>query len=247
MKKKIISYVTISFLLVLLTIAAVSAVTRTPGVAPGNQFVYSIFFNWQSNDPNATIPSYLQDINKTQWFMVSVTNVMGTNVTGQAVQHFKNGTENHNDGYVDVDTGSGTNLTMWVIATNLNANDSIYSTGYYSSWIINETIPVTYPGGVRQTNHFNVTMIFSAVNTTMQQSQNMYWDRPTGVVTKFSIDFSNETGPYLTTWSYGVQISGSNVWIVPEYPTWIPILILLFTVTSVAVVHKRKLYRTRIG
>lgn len=243
MKKKIISYMMISLFLVLLTITAVSAITRMPGVAAGNQFVYGIFVNWQSNDPNATIPSYYQDLNETQWLMVTITNVQVTNVTGQTVQHFKNGTELQSNGYADVDTGAGTNLTMWVIAANLNANDSIYTTGYYSSWIINETVPMTYPGGVRQTNHFNVTMTYSAGNTTMQQSENIYWDRPTGVVTELSMEFLNQTGLYLTTMNYGVHITASSVWIVPEYPTWIPVLILLFTITSVAVVHKRKLYQ----
>jgi hypothetical protein len=247
MKKKIISSITISLFLLILTITAVSAVTRMPGVEAGNQFVYGILVNWQSNDPNATIPSYLQDLNETQFWMVTITDVLGTNVTGQTVQHFKNGTEQQNNGYADVDTGVGTNLTMWVIAANLNANDSIYTTGYYSNWIINETIFMTYPGGIRETNHFNVTMTYSAGNTTLQQSENIYWDKPTGVVTELSVEFSNQTGLYLTTMNYGVQITASNVWVIPEYPTWIPVLILLITITSITVIRKRKLYQTQTG
>jgi hypothetical protein len=246
MKRKIICSIAISLLVLLLTTIAASAITpRMPGVHPGDQFVYAAILSWNSNDPNATIPWNFQSMNGTLWVMVTITNVQVTNVTGQTVQHFKNGTEQHAIGYVDVNTGTGENLTMWVIAANLNANDSIYTTGYYSSWIINDTIPILYPAGVRQTNHFNITMTYSVPNVTIYQSENFYWDRLTGVMTGATFDFSNQTDPYLTTMHFGIQITASSLWVIPEYPSFLSLpVLLLATLMTANFIRKRK---RRIG
>lgn len=241
MKKTALS--SVLFLCALLLLAATaSAATRVPGVAPTDWFMYAdVFFNWYSNDPNATIPWYLRDFNETQWLMVTITDVQGTNVTAHQVQHFKNGTDKQSDGYIDVDTGNGVNLTQWIIAADLNPNDTLYTTGWYANWKINETIPRTYPDGPRQTNHINITMSGSIGNATIRFSQNLYWDRPAGVMTEGSFDYLNQTEVYLTTMSYGLRITDSNVWTIPEFPTWTPILILLVTITSAAAIHKQKL------
>jgi hypothetical protein len=250
MKKKIIFSLATSVFLLVLGLSAASAMTRVPGVAAGNSFSYAdLSLNWYSNDTNATLPSSFHDFNETQMLNVTITDVQGTNITAHEVQSFKNGTYAQSDGFVDVETGEGINLTVWVIAADLNAGDTIYNMtgGAYSGWVINDTVYRMYPDGLRQTNHINSTMTEVTENQTLSASKNFYWDRLTGVMVEESWEFSNQTGIYLTTFSLAMRITSSNLWIIPEYPTCALVLIFLVTVTSAIVIQKRTQFKTQIS
>jgi hypothetical protein len=230
----------ISTLLLFALVVAASAQTRTPAVSAGNTFTYSYTVNWNSNDPNATVPSDLVGINETQWAKVSVTAVSGTNVTGTLTTHYKNGTETTNDGWVDVDTGDG-NLTTLFISAGLVPGDSMYTGVQFNTYFINETVPRTYPGGARDTNHINVTSASSSsIIGNLSDTTNFYWDQSTGALVELSTAKSNQTGTYLTTWSEEMQITDSNVWTVPEFPTLTVTLITLIALTSVTVLIARQ-------
>jgi hypothetical protein len=83
-----------------------------------------------------------------------------------------------------------------------------------------------------------MTGIFN--ETSLYYSKNIYWDRPTGMCVEESYEMRNQTGEYLTTWSMSFRIADSNVWIIPEFPSFL-ILPLFMIATSLAViVHKRK-------
>src|SRR5512136_3092562 len=99
----------ISSLLVFALVMSTSAQTRTVGVNIGNKWRWNSTATWSSDDPNATIPSYLVDVKDTEWSEVTIAAISGarTNVTGQGIKHYWNGTEATVDGWVDVDTGTG--------------------------------------------------------------------------------------------------------------------------------------------
>jgi len=214
----------------------------TPGVSVGNTATYgNASFNWYSNDPTATPPSEWTTLNGTAWFRGTIQSIVGTNVTISALLHYSNGTEDTEVGWVDVGTGEG-NMTLFLVSANLNVGDPVYTTGDYSGFTINETVPMTYPGGQRQTNHLNVTMQESSEYVNVSLSMNLYWDKATGILTQMSM-MSNETETYTTDYSVSFQLTDSNVWVVPEFGMPL-IVLLLFSATLVTLVAKRKLRKT---
>src|SRR5512136_2450538 len=118
MKGKIALFNLLSLFLVFAPVVIASAQTRTVGVSIGNKWRWDSTANWSSDDPNATIPYYLADVNDTEWSEITITAISDTNVTGQGTKHYWNGTETTMDGWVDVDTGEG-NLTLFLISANL--------------------------------------------------------------------------------------------------------------------------------
>jgi hypothetical protein len=221
-----------------------ASLAGTPGVSVGNTATYgNVNFDWSSNDPSATPPAEWIGLNGTAWFRGTIENIAGTNVTISALLHYNNGTEDTELGWVDVDTGEG-NMTLFLTSANLNVGDPIYTTGDYSDLTINETIPMTYPGSQRQTNHVNVTMEESSEFFNVSLSMNLYWDQETGVLTQMSI-ISNETTTYTTNYSVSMQLTDSSAWVVPEFG--MPSIVLLLSSTAlVTLVATRKLRRTQI-
>jgi hypothetical protein len=236
MKGRILLLNLISTFLLLALVMAASAQTRTVGVSVGNKFRYSATVSWSSNDPNATPPSYLVDINDTQWLEVTITTISSTHTTGQITRHYKNATETTPGGWIDADTGNGENLTAFVISANLAAGDSVYTSSPYNTWIINETVPRTYLSGVRDTNHLNIT---SSSGTESYRS-NFYWDKSTGASVETLQETTNQTDAYTTTWSSDFQIISSDVWTIPEFPTWPLLPLILIALTSATMVIARQ-------
>jgi hypothetical protein len=204
----------------------------------GNKFRYDRTARWSSNDPNATPFSSLIEYNNTQWREITFTAISGTNVTGQLTNHYRNGAEIITGGWIDVSTGIGENITFLLISANLTAGDSLGTSIYslYNTSIINETVSRTYLSGVRDTNHINST----SSDATQTYRTNMYWDKATGVLVELLQETTNQTGTYITTWSAGTQIISSDVWTVPEFPTWTPALLILIVLTSATMVIARK-------
>jgi hypothetical protein len=244
-KKKVLLILFSVFLLSAMAAASVIAQPRIAGVYEGDWFEYGdINVSWSSSDPNATTPYYLEDLNKTEWMLISILNVSNTNVTVQAIMRYKNGTEQTTGGYVDVDTGDFENWTMWIISANLNENDTLYTSGMYTLYRINETIIRTYPDGARETNHVNITAESNITGFYQHQSMNYYWDRQVGAIVEISQNSTLQEGENVETSSLSIRITDSDVWVIPEYPTWIPIILTLTMITT-ATISLKKL-RTRV-
>ncbi|UCE96706.1 MAG: hypothetical protein JSV51_03700 [Candidatus Bathyarchaeota archaeon] len=232
------------FLLSALVITS-SAQERTVGVNVGEWFEYDHIFDWSSSDPNATIPPYFELVSEIEWTNITILDVSGTNVTFQSVMHLKNGTDLTNLGLTDVDTGEG-NATNWVVSANLDPNDSIYTTGDYSSWKINETIVKTYPDGVRDTNHVNITKEMNMTGVYMYASNNFYWDRSSGIVVEMTIIQISQMEAIETNMTSIIKITESDVWVIPEFSTYTSLLLTLVLLTVPIVTIKRRLLKTSI-
>jgi hypothetical protein len=242
--KIILAFLSIALLLSMMC-ASVAAPVRTPGVNVGDNFTYSnLSFNWYSNDPTATIPTEWKNLNQSAWFSVTVQNVVGTNVTSSFLAHFTNGTDKTGGGWLDVDTGDSVNMSFFFVSANLNAGDSIYSSGIYSDLKINGTTSTTYPGGSRDTNYVNMTMEESMSPIYLYLSMNMYWDRTTGLLTEISI-ISNQTMTYTTDYSVSFELTGSSKWVLPEFVGLPQTMLLLASLTLVILVHRRKLHKNQ--
>ena len=262
MKKKIVLLTLVSvFLLSAMAVVSVAAQTRVPGVSAGDWFKYGdITFSWSSNDPNATWPptgyemEWTEEINETEWMRLSVEDVSGTNITFQATLYFKNGTDIIRSGWIDIDTGDSSNDTaetmdmgLCAIPANLDANDTIYASGpSFTHMNITERIVRTYPDGVRETNHLNMTYAYSQDEKDFFGSANFYWDRSTGILVEMSYEYIIQAGELLTTCSLLLRTTESNVWVVPEFPTWTSILLILIVLTIAVVIYKRRILITPI-
>ena len=234
---------------VFLLLAMVGSVfaLRMPGVITGDWFLYGdIMVEWSSTDPTQTCPDYVLEMNETEWVTATVQSVVETNITFQLKQHFKNGTEKIHNYWINIDNGEG-NTTLSFIAANLNVNNTLYTSGEYSTWTINETIPRTYPDGERLTNHINFTMEISdpEAGYPYYSCMNFYWDKLTGVLVEASIVSSTDTPGGTTYWSLSCRITESNCWVVPEFPALPLIIILFITLSFVMAGFKRRMTQTK--
>ena len=250
MRKKIVLLTLVPVFLLSAMVVTSSAQERIAGVNLDDWFRYGdIIVNWSSDDPNATFPpsgnEWLEEMNETEWMLMSVQNVSHTTISLQTVKHFKDGTEKTENGSLNIDTGIGNMPAPWihlsaVISANLSVNDSIYTSYPFSTWKINETVVRTYPDGARETNHLNMTWEHSwIVNETIYNFINYYWDRSTGILVVHSFEEIDQVGEYLTTWSMSYRITESNVWTVPEFPTWTSMLLILIILTVAVAIYKR--------
>jgi hypothetical protein len=216
--------------------------SRTVGVSVGNSFKQSVAFSWSSTDPNAIMPSYYAGWNETEWMSVLIIDVSGTNVSAQTTIHFKNGSDLVQVGVTDIDTGNG-NWTTWIIAANLNLNDTIY-TSSMSTYLINETIPRDYPGGSRSTNHLNITTELNTTDSYLYNSRNNYWDRETGFMVEGSDLQISKANTFWTNVSFSATLTESDVWVVPEFPTFTLILAVLILLAAAVVFSRKRLPKT---
>lgn len=248
-QKRVILHFISTLLLATLILTTASAQERTVGVTEGNWFIYEVEVSWNSNDPDAVYPPQEYEdwatAEVTEWTKMTVTDVSGTNVSVEYLTHFENGEEEFEGGYIDVDTGDDANASLTILSANLGANDSLYSSGDFSVWTINETITKTYPDGVRNTNHLNMTYkIMWTLDETEHcifQATNIYWDKETGAIVENSFEFQNQTGELLTTWSVGSRLSDSSIWTIPEFPSYSSMVIMAMIVTVSAIIIEQRL------
>ena len=265
--KKIVLLMLVLFFLLSAVVVTSSAQERIVGVAVGDWFKYGEFsVSWCSNDPNATFPppggEQLEEMNETEWMLVSIQNISFQNIFPppplpyiflQIVKHFKDGTEKTENGSVNIETGAGI-MVYKVISANLDVNDTIYTGPPFSTQKIKEMVVRTYPDGERQTNHLNMTQKWNitrymdswTINGTGEAFVNYYWDRSTGILVEHSYEVIEQVGEYLTILSTSYRITESNVWTVPEFPTWTSTLLVLTAITAVIVIYKRRLLKTPI-
>jgi len=248
-EKIILASVPIFLLLAMISISA-TAPTRQPGVTVNDSFTYGdLSFTWYSNNESATPPPEWKSLNETEWFSFTVQSIVGPNVTCNLQAHYTNGTDEYEGGWINVDTGDNDNMTWFLIAANLNPNDSIYTMGEFSTWTINETIQKTYNGVQRDINHINMTIEESEPGVLyVNVSENFYWDKATGAITEISVFYNetiNFTSLITTVYSVSLELTESNVWVVPEFTGLSQTLLLIASLTLVTLVSKRKLFKER--
>ncbi len=173
-----------------------------PGVAKGDVFTYNVMGKVDTKDPDAEIPAQIIDLNNTEWYRVTVTDVSGPDVSIDTVQHFKNGTEIAGTGTVNVETGINSPVNgFWTIfAANLRKNDRIRPNGPERS-TINATLNRDYGVGVtRETNALSIiTQYYDSENPDITYTEygNTWFDRQTGMLVELRY-ISVYTDPQVT-------------------------------------------------
>ena len=193
-----------------------SSAQLVAGVKKGDTFTYELQALWDSNDPQATISNNILQVNMTDWYRVTITNVSSENISIATTWRFKNGTELEGSGTVNIETGIAFGGFWAIYAANLKANENIRPTGPDRS-TINATETREYASGTRETNRISLVLEYSDTNdptgsTTWTEHLNIHFDKQTGMLVELS-DTSEYTNPEVTTtliWT----IKDTNVWTV---------------------------------
>jgi hypothetical protein len=195
--------------------------TRGPGVQMEDEFTYSIKGYWNTTNATLTPPAYFIELNKTQYFNVTVSSVQDINVTARNDWRFTNGTEINSLTTVDVDSGD---LMFYIperpafqgfYDANLTAHEKLHPSNENDSIVINQTIPLDYASGKRDTNEVKITDIAVtnySNSTNGTETITFQFDKATGVLVNKTIytEFPQETGT--EQW----LLTKTNVWTISE-------------------------------
>ena len=204
--------VVIILILAIVIFAYLGTQARVPGVSVGDTFTFDVTFFWNSSDPNAVVPQEFLEINQTESFRVTISDINGSTVTTLDTWVFKNGTESSSTGLVNVESGINSGGFWAVVATNLGKDDLLHPAGT-DRITVNETIMREYPSGARETNHFIIN--YQAHDETYgyyTEEGDYYFDRATGILVELydRSTFLSANMQCAILW----KIKASNVWVV---------------------------------
>jgi hypothetical protein len=207
----------------------------TVGVSQGDVFEYDMVTHWNSL-LTATPPSELLELNQTEWIRVAVTGVSGSQILTRITTHYRNGTEIGSDESCDIETLEFSGGPPF-IGANLGRNDLVNPSAS-EPWYINETVTRTYKNGPRQTNHLKLETISDSPDVgEISLIYDYYFDKSTGVTVEYYYEFSYSGLTSITQ----SKIISSNVWVIPEFPSFI-ILPAFMMITLFAVAIKKRLF-----
>ena len=187
-----------------------------PGVKAGDEFVYDIRTTWSSTDENATLDEYYVQLNMTESYKITVTDVNGSKVCLSTLWRFTNGTEVAGTSTLNVLTGTAypSNAFWGIYAANLDENNRIRPSGSTQA-IVNETTTKDYTSGTREINVVSVSEQYydaddPTYSTTWTDYMNIKFDKQKGMLVEFhdiSI-FNKPSQTYTISWI----LLETNVW-----------------------------------
>jgi hypothetical protein len=189
--------------------------TVVAGVVAGDVFTYDIRAYATIIDENATVPENFYELNMTEWYRVTITQVNDSEVSFSSTWRFSNGTEIDATGKVNIETGIGNSQDFWAIyASGLEAGDWSRPFGF-NRQVINATEKRTYESGERETNSIRLENTFYETddptgNSTCESFRSIYFDKQTGMLVEFvnSDFYSNPQLLLMLKW----KIVDTNVW-----------------------------------
>ncbi len=232
-----------------LAIGAAAAQTRVPGVSAGMEFTYSQSSLWLSSDANLPQPAGLADVNMTDYYRVTITQVSVSNVSTHVRWHFKNGTDLEKDGSVSLETTSYQGEFWAVIGSNLNAGDRVHPNSEQDLSTINETVGWSYGSYQRLVNHLSLVFANEKSdfpNSTYTENVDTYFDRQTGALVQLE-DMHTNSNP-LTTLTVTWRLTSQTAWAGPDTPenSTLPIVIagvvVLILVSSVLLLYRKRIF-----
>jgi hypothetical protein len=231
MKPNLTTIIVILFLTIIST-PLVLAQTVTVGVNPGDTFNYSYKINWDSTDPNAIIPIQYEELNSTQFIRITIITVTGSLINVDVTRHFNNGTEQTQNGNIDVNTQVlDIPYSILIIRSDANPGEKIYPAGGHA--VLSDTATRTYSIG-------QVDAIrYVSPDTTGDNSEKteIYYDRTNGVAVEYNFISQVTSGSYVTTSRETVLISS---WVIPEFPVTAVLIILLLAIPMLLIAYKKK-------
>ncbi len=215
------------FLLVILAVSAAAIVYATQfskpaaakvGVHVGDTFTYKLTGESVLGSVDAVTPAYLYEFNDTDYYQITITAVVGSNVSFNTLWRFTNGTEITSPQILDIASGNKSDANgFWAIyPSGLKVPDLLRPTGF-DGITVNATDAQTYGASSRQRNFWQIENQFVDTNdptgNTMRDDWiGVFFDQQTGMLTTLSNvqRYNNPQYNVIITW----QLSSSNVWAV---------------------------------
>ncbi len=215
-------YAKISVLLLVaqsLSIPFVSSFTQAyaPGVSNGDWVFYGDIHSPDNIPPFIVPPQILRDLSLAQSIRLEVLNATTPAIVAKQSWQLRNQTDLNNDTLTgNVQTGDG-NLTGWIVAGGLHANDTV-PVGFLGlqSPRINATLQRTYWGTNRTVNLLDSTQPVQAFPGLTLHIQ-VYWDQLTGFLLEAYITLSI-TGFYNISITGWLKATDTSLWPNPNRP-----------------------------
>jgi|WetSurMetagenome_2_1015567.scaffolds.fasta_scaffold451480_1 hypothetical protein len=156
-------YIIIALVVILIVATVVAFVALQPkpvdnsnpqysiGVKAGDTFTYSIKGFAEKDNENQTIPANFYDLNKTDYIKLTITNVVGPNVTFSTTTRYINGTQFEYTDMLNVLTGNESAPFWGIYAANLTEGNLIRALKP-TDGTFNSTETRTYANGNRATS-----------------------------------------------------------------------------------------------
>ncbi len=220
MNTKVAITVTLLAVLCVGLMGQVSAQTRVPGVARGDQFTYSVTSHWSTENATEPEPAGLADVNSTASYTVQISDVTGVNATATYTWNLDNGTQYAFLLTQDVESGQSYYHSFnappleILVGANITAGDLLHPAGN-DTYAVNETITRNYPSGDRDTNLIEIILPIqnNETDTTIvgTSTTRFYIDKATGVIVEQDTELEHTTDPKETL---------SIVWTLTETNLW---------------------------
>jgi hypothetical protein len=190
------------------------AAKSVSGLSTGDTFTYSLKGYADIIDDNGTVPASFSELNKTDIYQVTITNVNGGQISYNTTWRFVNGTDRNMQSSGNILTGIS-DANFWAIyPSNLTLYSLLRPSGT-DGMIVNETETRTYNYGPRTTNVMSVQNYF--VNTddpTLSRSYTDYlyvhFDKITGMLVELK-EIKVYSGPQIIL-TVDWQLQYTNVW-----------------------------------
>lgn len=243
MKKAILAMLFALFLLSAMTVPSLSQ-DLTAGVSVGDTFTYEGTWFHNVISGGTTVPNQLVDYqfwSESDSVTRTVIDVTGTMVTFENEYHFSNGTSSTDIVVEDVTSPGWVHLC---VGANMEPGDTFY---YDETYLVdylsfNSTVMIDYETDSRETLYHQSTT--AAWATVIRQ----YWfDKETGILVKAQLDAEYNFEDQNSTSGTLVELVGSSVWVIPEFPIGTVMLAVFVAVTACVGIYRRKGLKRRNG
>jgi hypothetical protein len=236
MNKRLIAVTFLFCLVSFMVVGTARGQTVTPGVNPGDGYVYISYSHWTSSDPYSSIPQDLLAVNQTSSFEVRISDANDTDVTTFTAIYYYDGTADAKRGDTNVQTGATTDGGFAaIIGANLTAGDLIHPLGA-------DGITINQTGSMngRSTNQIYISYYDETTGNT--SSVDRYFDMQTGMLvqeTDSSVDDGSVSGTTSTS-IVTIQLKSTTVWTVPEFPSVLILPLFMIAALLAVIAYKKK-------
>ncbi len=236
----------ILFFLCTAMLGSAKAQNPSRGLSEGDTFTYSRQFIWDSYDPELTLPPNVYWAGENNSIVtVRIGDISSPIVNVEETYHFQNGTERTINFAANLQTGENDNppLRFYALTYLLQSFKLIQS----QSTAINYTDSKTYQDGSREVNVVsfldNSDTLVNATQYPQELTWEIHYDKQTGIFVEArtkTFTHNPDNKNLNSTFQQICLITSTNVWTVPEFPSFLVLPLLMTAVAMGTLLYRKK-------